>query len=85
MLPLEGLTAQTLESEAGLLFTNEATLRRALLHLMCDAHLRTVLGDNAARYLRDVVSWDVVAQQYLAAYEHANAIVGATLSTRAVS
>jgi len=83
--PVEGLTAQTLESEAGLLFTNEATLRRALLHLMCDAHLRTVLGDNAARYLRDVVSWDVVAQQYLAAYEHANAIVGATLSTRAVS
>jgi 1,2-diacylglycerol 3-alpha-glucosyltransferase len=83
--PVEGLTAQTLESEAGLLFTNEATLRRALLQLMCDASLRAALSDNAARYVRDVVSWDVVAQQYLAAYERANAIVEATLSARAVS
>ncbi|HKC73694.1 MAG TPA: hypothetical protein VKF37_05770, partial [Chloroflexota bacterium] len=71
--------------EAGLLFTNEATLRRALLHLMCDVSLRAVLSDNAARYVRDVVSWDVVAEQYLAAYERANAIVEATLSARAVS
>jgi glycosyltransferase involved in cell wall biosynthesis len=83
--PVEGLTAQTLESEAGLLFTNEATLRRALLHLMCDAPLRAVLSANGARYVRDVVSWDLVAQQYLAAYERANAIVEATLSARAVS
>jgi hypothetical protein len=35
--------------------------------------------------VRDVVSWDVVAQQYLAAYERANAIIDATLSSRAVS
>jgi glycosyltransferase involved in cell wall biosynthesis len=83
--PVEGLTAQTLESEAGLLFTNEATLRRALLQLMCDASLRAALSDNAARYVRDVVSWDVVAEQYLAAFERANAIVEATLSARAVS
>jgi hypothetical protein len=31
------------------------------------------------------VSWDVVAQQYLAAYERATAIVEAPLSARAVS
>jgi hypothetical protein len=67
-----------------LLFTNEATLRRTLLHLMCDAPLRAVLSDNAARYVRDVVSWDVVAAQYLAAYERANAIVEATRLARAV-
>lgn len=69
--PVEGLTSQTLESEAGLLFANEATLRRALLRLMTDAHLRATLRDHAAAYLRDVVSWDVVALQYLAAYERA--------------
>ena len=72
--PVEGLTSQTLESEAGLLFTNEATLRRALLHLMTDAHLRALLADNAARYVRDVVSWDIVAQQYLSAYERARGV-----------
>lgn len=75
--PVEGLTSQTLESEAGLLFTNEATLQRALLRLMTDAGLRATLSANAAAYLRDVVSWDVVAEQYLAAYERANAIVEA--------
>lgn len=83
--PVEGLTAQTLESEAGLLFTNQATLRRALLHLMSDARIRDTLSDHAATYLRDVVSWDVVAEQYLAAYARANDIVAAALSERAVS
>lgn len=82
--PVEGLTSQTLESQAGLLFTNEATLRRSLLRLMTDERLRTVLSDNASLYLRDVVSWNVVAEQYLAAYERANALVAADLDTEAV-
>jgi 1,2-diacylglycerol 3-alpha-glucosyltransferase len=66
--PLEGLTSQTVESEAGLLFSNQATLRRGLLKLMTNAHLREELAAHAAAYLRDVVSWDVVAERYLDAY-----------------
>jgi glycosyltransferase involved in cell wall biosynthesis len=69
--PLEGLTSQTIESDAGLLFSNEATLERGLLRLMCDADLRRTLAANARRYLEEVVSWDVVAEHYLAAYERA--------------
>ncbi len=71
--PLEGLTSQTVESEAGLLFSNEATLRRGLLRLMTNASLRAELGANARRYLQQVVSWDVVAEQYLDAYAMAAA------------
>lgn len=72
--PMEGLTSQTIESEAGLLFSNMATLERNLLRLMTDASLRAALSANARRYLRDVVSWDVVAEQYLAAYVQARQI-----------
>lgn len=66
--PQEGLTSQTVESEAGLLFSNDATLRRGLLRLMTDAHLRADLSANARSYLQQVVSWDIVAEQYLDAY-----------------
>ncbi len=73
--PLEGLTSQTVESEAGLLFSNQATLRRGLLRLMTQPGLRAELAANSAAYLRDVVSWDVVAEQYLDAYAMAAARV----------
>ncbi|HEY7781306.1 MAG TPA: glycosyltransferase [Ktedonobacterales bacterium] len=73
--PLEGLTSQTIESEAGLLFTNPATLRRGLLRLMTRPDVRAELAENARAYLRDVVSWDVVADQYLDAYAMAAAKV----------
>jgi 1,2-diacylglycerol 3-alpha-glucosyltransferase len=73
--PLEGLTSQTVESEAGLLFSNQATLRRGLLRLMTQPELRAELAENARAYLRDVVSWDVVAEQYLDAYAAAAARV----------
>jgi glycosyltransferase involved in cell wall biosynthesis len=66
--PLEGLTSQTIESEAGLLFSNQATLRRGLLRLMTDARVRQELSTHAAEYLKQVVSWDVVAEHYLDAY-----------------
>jgi glycosyltransferase involved in cell wall biosynthesis len=72
--PVEGLTSQTVESEAGLLFSNTATLERNLLRLMTDASLRAALSANARRYLQEVVSWDVVAEQYLAAYARARQI-----------
>ena len=71
--PLEGLTSQTVESEAGLLFSNEATLRRGLLRLMTNATLRAELSANARSYLHKVVSWDVVAEQYLDAHAMAAA------------
>jgi len=71
--PMEGLTSQTVESEAGLLFSNSATLRRGLKRLMTDATLRQQLSVNARDYLRTVVSWDIVANQYLDAYAEAAA------------
>jgi glycosyltransferase involved in cell wall biosynthesis len=67
--PMEGLTAQTLESEGGLLFTNKEMLREQVLKLACNEDLRLTLGWNLKRYLDEVVSWEVVAGQYDEAYE----------------
>ena len=66
--PMEGLTAQTLESEGGLLFTNKEMLRSKVIRLACDEELRLELGGNLRRYLENVVSWDKVAAQYDEAY-----------------
>lgn len=66
--PMEGLTAQTLESEGGLLFTTKSMLRKHVVELASNRDLRLTLGWNLKRYLDSVVSWDVVAQQYLEAY-----------------
>jgi 1,2-diacylglycerol 3-alpha-glucosyltransferase len=71
--PMEGLTAQALESGGGLLFTNKAMLREKVLQLAEDERLRFALGEKLKRYLEDVVSWEVVARQYDAAYELARA------------
>lgn len=67
--PMEGLTAQTLESEGGLLFTTKKMLREKVILLACDEDLRMQLGNNLKRYLDEVVSWEVVARQYNEAYE----------------
>jgi len=67
--PMEGLTAQTLESEGGLLFTTKEMLRDKVIELACDEKLRMKLGGNLERYLDEVVSWEVVARQYNEAYE----------------
>lgn len=66
--PLEGLTAQTIESGGGLLFTNKKMLREAVVRLACDEDLRLDLGTRLEHYLDEVVSWDVVAEQYNQAY-----------------
>jgi glycosyltransferase involved in cell wall biosynthesis len=66
--PMEGLTAQTLESEGGLLFTNKEMLRSQVIRLACDENLRMELGGNLRRYLEKVVSWEKVAGQYEEAY-----------------
>ncbi len=67
--PLEGLTAQTIESEGGLLFTTKETLRKHVVELACNRDLRLTLGWNLKQYLENVVSWEIVAQQYLEAYD----------------
>ncbi len=67
--PMEGLTAQTLESEGGLLFTTKKMLRDQVIRMACDEELRLKLGENLKRYLDQVVSWDLVAEQYNEAYE----------------
>jgi glycosyltransferase involved in cell wall biosynthesis len=67
--PMEGLTAQTLESEGGLLFTTKEMLRRKVIQLAADESLRMALGENLKRYLDNVVSWEVVARQYNEAYK----------------
>jgi glycosyltransferase involved in cell wall biosynthesis len=73
--PLEGLTAQTLESGGGLLFTNRQMLRDNVIRLACDEGLRWQLGHSLYRYLTEVVSWEVVARQYYEAYAAAEAEV----------
>ncbi|MBN2581527.1 MAG: hypothetical protein JXL80_00555, partial [Planctomycetes bacterium] len=67
--PLEGLTAQTIESGGGLMFTNKQMLREAVVRLAMDRDLRMQLGDNLKDYLDKVVAWEVVANQYAEAYE----------------
>ncbi|MBW1777383.1 MAG: glycosyltransferase [Deltaproteobacteria bacterium] len=67
--PMEGLTAQTLESEGGLLFTTKKMLRQKVIKLATDEGLRMQLGENLKRYLDHVVSWDIVARQYNNAYQ----------------
>jgi glycosyltransferase involved in cell wall biosynthesis len=67
--PMEGLTAQTLESGGGLLFTNKDMLRNHVVTMACDEKLRLRLGENLKKYLDEVVSWELVANQYNEAYE----------------
>jgi glycosyltransferase involved in cell wall biosynthesis len=67
--PMGGLTAQTLDSDGGLLFTTKDMLRRHVIELACNESARLRLGENLRRYLDQVVSWDVVAGQYGLAYE----------------
>jgi len=67
--PMEGLTAQTLESGGGLLFTNRKMLREQVVRLACDENLRMELGWKLKQYLDTVVSWEVVAAQYYEAYD----------------
>jgi glycosyltransferase involved in cell wall biosynthesis len=67
--PVEGLTAQTLESEGGLLFTTKEMLRQKVIRLAVDEKLRLELGENLKRYLDRVVCWEVVARQYVEAYK----------------
>ncbi|HDZ20692.1 hypothetical protein LCGC14_0367730 [marine sediment metagenome] len=66
--PMEGLTAQTLESGGGLLFTTKEMLKRHVITLACNEPLRMELGNRLKEYLDKVVSWDVVADQYNEAY-----------------
>ena len=73
--PMEGLTAQTLESGGGLLFTNKQMLRDAVVRLACDENLRLELGWRLKQYLDKVVCWEVVADQYYQAYDLAREAV----------
>ena len=70
--PMEGLTAQTVESEGGLSFTHKDGLRNKVVRLATDEALRMSLGENLKKYLDETVSWEVVARQYLEAYQLAS-------------
>ncbi len=70
--PMEGLTAQTVESEGGLLFTTKEGLRRQVVRLATDEGLRMRIGNNLTNYLDQVVSWEVVARQYAEAHRMAS-------------
>lgn len=67
--PLEGLTAQTIESEGGLLFTNKQMLKEKVIRMACDKDLRDRLSENLKRYLNEVVSWEIIAKKYKSAYK----------------
>jgi len=66
--PMEGLTAQTLESGGGLLFTTKEMLKRHVIELACNEGARMRMGGNLKRYLDEVVAWDIVTGQYAEAY-----------------
>ncbi len=67
--PMEGLTAQTLESGGGLLFTTKKMLKENVIRLACDENLRMTFGENLKRYLEEVVSWEIIANKYNQAYD----------------
>jgi len=67
--PMEGLTAQTLESGGGLLFTTKDMLFKQVVRLATKEDLRMKLGSKLKTYLDEVVSWEVVAKQYSESYE----------------
>lgn len=67
--PMEGLTAQTLESGGGLLFTNKQMLKDKLISLACNPKRRKELSENCRTYLENVVSWEIIAGQYNEAYD----------------
>ncbi len=67
--PMEGLTAQTLESAGGLLFTTKEMLKRHVITLACHEDVRMRLGNNLKKYLDEVVSWELIAGQYDRAYQ----------------
>jgi 1,2-diacylglycerol 3-alpha-glucosyltransferase len=69
--PVEGLTSQTVESEGGLLFTSKKMLREKVIQLASDEQLRARLSQNLRIYLEKVVSWEVVAGQYVETYDAA--------------
>lgn len=78
--PMEGLSSQTVSSEGGLLFTDKATLKRGIMRLATSENTRWKLGENLKRYLDQVVSWEVVAEQYHTAYAMASEAVRGQLS-----
>jgi glycosyltransferase involved in cell wall biosynthesis len=65
---MEGLTAQTIECGGGMLFTNKDLLKQQVIELACNEGLRMEYGERLKHYLENVVSWDVVAEQYNNAY-----------------
>ena len=67
--PAEALTAQTLESQGGLLFSTREALKQQVIDLACNESLRMKLGTNLQQYLDNVVSWNVVVRRYDEAYE----------------
>jgi 1,2-diacylglycerol 3-alpha-glucosyltransferase len=69
--PVEGLTSQTIESEGGLMFTTRKMLRDKMIRLACSETLRKGLTTNLCNYLQSTVSWELVAEQYVSAYENA--------------
>jgi glycosyltransferase involved in cell wall biosynthesis len=72
---MEGLTAQTLESGGGLLFTNKEMFKKQIVRMATDEGLRWEFGHNLYEYLLNKVSWEKIAEQYYEAYEMANAEV----------
>lgn len=67
--PMEGLTAQTLESKGGLLFTTKQTLKQKVIRLACNKNLMEEFSNNLKKYRDQVVSWEIVVKQYKNAYK----------------
>ena len=69
--PLEGLTAQTVDSQGGLLFTDRDSLKDGIIKLACSEKLRRKFGDNLKKYLDTKVNWEIVARRYYEIHQKA--------------
>jgi len=67
--PMEGLTAQTLESDGGMLFTTKKMLKEKVIRLAIDEDLRQSFSSNLNKYLHETVSWEVIAKSYKQSYK----------------
>ena len=67
--PMEGLTAQTLESKGGLLFTTKQMLKQKVIRLASNKNLMEEFSNNLKKYRDQVVSWEIVVKQYKNAYK----------------
>ena len=70
---LEGLKAEVEASGAGIAVPpeDEAELKRAIISMMLDESLREQFSNRAMQYVRNSISWKLIAQKHIQVYNEA--------------